>query len=93
MYKQESEELKAALKQIQWDLDPEGDSIAQQMWTASSSQVAQIVEWTASVQNDMDNYALKSEGYMTQFLETTGTTFFDWVEQVQKFKGYIVLVD
>ena len=49
LYKQGSEALKAALKQILQELNTEGDSIVQQMWTASSAQVAQIDEWTGSI--------------------------------------------
>lgn len=49
LYKQGSEALKAALKQILSELNTEGDSIVQQMWTASSAQVAQIDEWTGSI--------------------------------------------
>ena len=59
----------------------------------SSAQVAQIEEWTENLQSDIDATALKSENYMNQFLGTTGTTFFDWVNQEMEFNGYIVLVN
>ena len=93
LYKQESEELKAALKQILWEFTTEGNSVAQELSVELSGLVLEIDELNVEVQADVDNAALKREDYMSQFLTTTADTFFDWVNQEQHFNGYIVLVN
>ena len=93
MYKQESEELKAALKQILWEFTTEGNSVAQEFSVELSDLVLEIDELTGEIQADVDKSALTRESYMSQFVTTTADPFFDWVNQEQHFNGYIVLVN
>ena len=93
LYQAETPLLAAALKLILADLQAESESIVEQMAVAATAQVAQVDEWSGKVQKSLDAGALKAEDYMSQFLTTTSTTFFDWVEQGPDLKGYIVLLD
>lgn len=93
LYHAETPLLAAALKSILADLQAESESIVEQMAVAATAQVAQVDEWSGKVNKSLDAGALKSEDYMSQFLTTTSTTFFDWVNQEPELKGYIVLLD
>ena len=68
MYKQESEELKAALKQILWEFTTQGNSVVQELSADLSDLVLEIDELTGEVQTDVDSAALMRDDYMSQFL-------------------------
>ena len=54
LYKQEGEELKAALKQILWEFTTEGNAVAQEFSVELSDLVLEIDELTGEVQADVD---------------------------------------